>query len=90
MTSLRYSDSVPEDSNIPEGHVVEIQGKKVKGVGLGNIFGDGPIKLRSTGRGVDPGPAPVPAKKETAAVKPQHHPKVESPPVETQKVTFFH
>lgn len=26
-----------------------IKGKKVQGVGLGNIFGDGPIKLRKTG-----------------------------------------
>lgn len=26
----------------------EVKGKKVIGVGLGNIFGDGPIKLRST------------------------------------------
>jgi len=26
-----------------------IKGKKVHGVGLGNIFGDGPIKLRKTG-----------------------------------------
>lgn len=26
-----------------------IKGKKVQGIGLGNIFGDGPIKLRKTG-----------------------------------------
>ena len=26
----------------------EIKGKKTKGVGFGNIFGDGPIKLRKT------------------------------------------
>lgn len=25
-----------------------IKGKKIQGIGLGNIFGDGPIKLRST------------------------------------------
>ena len=26
-----------------------IKGKKIQGIGLGNIFGDGPIKLRKTG-----------------------------------------
>ncbi|XP_045197889.2 uncharacterized protein LOC123552352 isoform X2 [Mercenaria mercenaria] len=34
-----------------------IKGKKIQGVGLGNIFGDGPIKLRSTG-GKKPGDKP--------------------------------
>ena len=29
--------------------MIEIHGKKVKGVGLGNIFSAGPIKLRSAG-----------------------------------------
>ncbi|KAK7477627.1 hypothetical protein BaRGS_00031105, partial [Batillaria attramentaria] len=32
----------------------EIKGKKVMGVGLGNIFGGGPIKLRNTGKKPDP------------------------------------
>ena len=37
-----------EGRHTPEGEFVEIQGKKVKGIGLGNIFSQGPIKLRST------------------------------------------
>ncbi|XP_060557523.1 uncharacterized protein LOC132717954 isoform X2 [Ruditapes philippinarum] len=39
-----------------EEHV--IKGKKIQGVGLGNIFGDGPIKLRSTA-GKKPGDKPL-------------------------------
>jgi hypothetical protein len=35
-----------------------IKGKKIQGVGLGNIFGDGPIKLRSTA-GKKPGDKPL-------------------------------
>jgi hypothetical protein len=32
-----------------EGEFHEIKGKKIMGVGLGNIFEGGPIKLRNTG-----------------------------------------
>ena len=35
-----------------------IKGKKIQGVGLGNIFGDGPIKLRST-TGKKPADKPI-------------------------------
>lgn len=35
-----------------------IKGKKVQGVGLGNIFNDGPIKLRKTGNSQEQQPPP--------------------------------
>ena len=43
------ADASGDELNTPEGEVIEIHGKKVKGVGLGNIFSAGPIKLRSAG-----------------------------------------
>lgn len=33
----------------------EIKGKKIMGIGLGNIFQGGPIKLRNTAKKPDPG-----------------------------------
>ncbi|XP_070190712.1 CD2-associated protein-like isoform X6 [Littorina saxatilis] len=42
----------------------EIKGKKVMGVGLGNIFQGGPIKLRNTGKKPDAGKPPKPDEKE--------------------------
>ncbi len=53
--------------NAPEGELVEIHGKKVKGVGLGNIFSAGPIKLRSTGSK----DAPAAVKRSPSSAKPQ-------------------
>ena len=37
----------------------EISGKKVKGIGLGNIFSAGPITLRPVPRNVTPSPRPA-------------------------------
>ena len=42
----------------PQEEVTEIRGRKVHGVGFGNIFGGGPINLRPAG--------PHPARKEPA------------------------
>jgi hypothetical protein len=46
---LPFSNILPDEK--PAGEVAEIKGKKIKGVGLGNIFGSEEIKLRSTASG---------------------------------------
>ncbi|GFO47281.1 Sh3 domain-containing kinase-binding protein 1-like [Plakobranchus ocellatus] len=42
-------DKTKPDETKPSAEFQAIKGKKVVGVGLGNIFGSGPIKLRPTG-----------------------------------------
>ncbi|KAJ8315331.1 hypothetical protein KUTeg_007481 [Tegillarca granosa] len=51
------TDTTPEDKG-KDAH--EVKGKKVIGVGLGNIFGDGPIKLRPTAGSKKEQPPPEP------------------------------
>ena len=74
QNALKLYDSVPyhylifnyfllnTDEDAPAGEFVQIGGKKVKGVGLGNIFAAGPIKLRgkevSTSRESNGSPLP--------------------------------
>ncbi len=51
------------------GEVHEIKGKKIKGIGLGNIFNEGPIKLRKAGprtQTEDSAPQPMAAKRVSA------------------------
>lgn len=47
----------------------EIKGKKVMGVGLGNIFQGGPIKLRNTNKKPEPGKSGTSEKVGTALDK---------------------
>ncbi len=51
---------------------MEIHGKKVRGIGLGNIFSDGPIQLRKTGstRKDEGKPAPEPKEKPETNAQP--------------------
>ena len=55
LTSIYETGEPAEPENL-------IKGKKIQGIGLGNIFGDGPIKLRSTA-GKKPGEKPTEAPK---------------------------
>lgn len=64
-----------------------IKGKKVQGVGLGNIFGDGPIKLRSTG-GKKPGDKPLEPPKAEKREDPVQRRLKESKPQEKALVRY--
>ena len=93
LTPVPLSLTAPEEEN-SSGHVVEIAGKKVKGIGLGNIFGGGPIKLRSTSdRGkkppdevVSPRAENPPVPKEEVNHSPAKEPSPEAPPVNTHPI----
>ncbi|KAL4233124.1 SH3-domain kinase binding protein 1 [Mactra antiquata] len=64
-----------------------IKGKKVQGIGLGNIFGDGPIRLRSTANKKPADRPTEPPKAESRSDLGQHKLK-ESKPVEKAVVRY--
>ncbi|XP_052808566.1 SH3 domain-containing kinase-binding protein 1-like isoform X2 [Mya arenaria] len=64
-----------------------IKGKKVQGIGLGNIFGDGPIKLRKTGEKKPMDKPQEPPKAEKREEPAQRKPK-ETKPVERAVVRY--